>query len=134
MTHTDRFLMPTTSRVDYSFGSDRHFIITSQCTPVSDWETEVYTVITFRFGRIGRLVRLFFAPLARRIIRQDVKILKAQSQQLQRFGNSRFTLVKTDLIAPHIWELWQSATANGDNGTAFEGGVVESEEEVILRF
>src|SRR2546423_743880 len=50
MVHSDRFLMPTTSRVDYSFGPDRHFIITSQCTPISEHETEVYTVTTFRFG------------------------------------------------------------------------------------
>src|SRR5439155_12277950 len=44
--HTDRFIMPNVSRVDYDFGPSHHFIITSQCTPVSDDETEVYTVIS----------------------------------------------------------------------------------------
>ena len=132
--HTDRFLMPTTSRVDYSFGSDRHFIITSQCTPVSESETEVYTVITFRFGRIGALVRLFFAPLARRIIQQDVKILRAHSEQLRRFEEARFTLVKSDLVGPHIWDLWQRAGGDGNDGPASSGEAEESESEVILRF
>jgi len=51
--HTDRFEMPNISRVDYDFGPDRHFIITSQCTPIAEFETEVYTVMTFRFGFIG---------------------------------------------------------------------------------
>ena len=132
MIHKDRFIMPATSRVDYSFGRDRHFIITSQCTPIGERETEVYTLISFRFGRIGALVRLFFAPLARLIIRQDVKVLRAQAEQLERFGESRFTLVKSDLVGPHIRELWQRAGSEGRQPAAPE---VRAEcEEVILRF
>jgi phenylpropionate dioxygenase-like ring-hydroxylating dioxygenase large terminal subunit len=118
MIHKDRFSMPTTSRVDYSFGPDRHFIITSQCTPISERETDVYTVITFRFGRIGPLVRLFFAPLARLIIRQDVDILRAQAEQLERFGESRFTFVKSDLVGPRIRQLWQRAGSGDSDGKA----------------
>jgi phenylpropionate dioxygenase-like ring-hydroxylating dioxygenase large terminal subunit len=132
MIHRDRFLMPTTSRVDYTFGPDRHFIITSQCTPTTERETEVYTVITFRFGQIGALVKLFFAPLARAIIRQDVKILQAQTEQLERFGESRFTFVESDLVGPHIWKLWQRAGSDGNDGTA---NPVEAEKkDVIIRF
>ena len=63
MVHTDRFFMPATTRVDYAFGLDRHFIITSQCTPVTEDETLVYTVMTFRFGHIAPLVRLLFEPI-----------------------------------------------------------------------
>lgn len=132
MIHKDRFLMPTTSRVDYSFGPDRHFIITSQCTPITERETEVYTVITFRFGQIGALVKMFFAPLARRIIRQDVKILQAQAEQLQRFGESRFTFVKSDLVGPHIWELWQRA--NSDGNARITTPVSAEIKDVTLRF
>jgi phenylpropionate dioxygenase-like ring-hydroxylating dioxygenase large terminal subunit len=132
MIHKDRFLMPTTSRVDYSFGPDRHFIITSQCTPITERETEVYTVITFRFGQLGALVKIFFAPLARRIIRQDVRILKAQAEQLERFGESRFTFVKSDLVGPHIWELWKRAGSDGN--AAMATPVCAEKKEVILRF
>ncbi|MGH7845951.1 MAG: Rieske 2Fe-2S domain-containing protein [Candidatus Binatia bacterium] len=134
MTHTDRFLMPTTSRVDYAFGPDRHFIITSQCTPVSESETEVYTVMTFRFGRVGPLVRLFYAPLARLIIQQDVRILQAQSEQLKKFGAARFTSVKSDLVGPHIRDLWRRAAADESETVAAAAGAQESETEVILRF
>ncbi len=107
MVHTDRFLLPATTRVDYRFSPDRQFIITSQCTPVTAGETEVYTRITFRFGRIGPLVRLVFAPLSRRVIRQDVDILRLQTENLARFGRPHPTRVATDLLGPQIWRLWR---------------------------
>jgi hypothetical protein len=128
--------MPTTRRVDYSFGPDRHFIITSQCTPVREDETEVYTVVTYRYGRIGPLIRLLFQPMARTIIRQDVAILAAQSDQLCHFGGAQFTFVETDLLAPHIWQLWQRALAPPDPGSngASPEEPSEATEEVLLRF
>jgi len=133
MTHTDKFLMPTTSRVDYIFNPARHFIITSQCTPISDDETEVYTVITFRFGRIAPLIRLFFEPLSRRIIRQDVDILRAQSEQLRRFSGPQFTFVDTDLVAPHIWRLWKAAETV-EHGDAASAIAAKEDKEIVLQF
>src|SRR5205085_8696646 len=147
MVHSDRFLMPTTSRVDYSFGPDRHFVITSQCTPISEHETEVYTVMTFRFGRhlpvarvAGPLVRLFFEPISRKIIRQDARILQAQTEQLRHYGHPQFTFVESDLIGPHIWRLWRSALDGAaDPGAAAPSpdlavSSAGSEREVLLRF
>ena len=126
LVHTDRFVMPSTSRVDYAFGPNRHFIITSQCTPVSELETDVYTVITFRFGSIAPLVRLYFEPLSRRILRQDVDILREHSAQMRRFGGSKYTYVEADLIGPRILRLWSDAV----NGRE----TPPSESEVTLRF
>jgi hypothetical protein len=130
--HTDRFSMPSTSRVDYAFGPERHFIITSQCTPISDYETEVYTVISFRFGRIGSLVRLVFEPLCRRIIRQDVRILRRQTEQLKRFGGEHFTFIESDLIGPDILRLWQQAL-NRQNDKSKTDTLLETR-NVALRF
>lgn len=131
LAHTDRFLMPAVSRVDYRFGPERHFIITSQCTPLAEHETMVYTVITFRFGGIAPLVRLVFEPLARWIIRQDVAILSRQTQQLQRFGGPRFTSVETDLFGPHIRALWHRAAAAAP---APERARPELDRRVAIRF
>ncbi len=89
MRHTDRFIAPATSRVDYEFSDGRYYIITSSCTPVGAHETQVYTVISFRFGRIGALVRLFFEPLSHVIIRQDTRMLRLQQANLRRFGRHR---------------------------------------------
>ncbi|CAN5782566.1 Rieske 2Fe-2S domain-containing protein [soil metagenome] len=107
--HTDRFIMPNLSRVDYEFDSNHHFIIISQCTPVSEYETEVFTVISFRYGKIGRLVRLIFEPMSRHIIRQDVDILKLHGDNVRRFGGEKYAHVETDLIGLHMLSLRRRA-------------------------
>jgi hypothetical protein len=101
--------MPNISRVDYDFGPDRHFIITSQCTPLGEYETDVHTVITFSFGRIGPLVRLLLEPVCRKIIRQDVEILASQTDQLRRFGGPQFCHVETDLLGLKIHSMRRRA-------------------------
>ncbi|CAN5370379.1 Rieske 2Fe-2S domain-containing protein [soil metagenome] len=103
--HSDRFVIPNISRVDYDFGPDRHFIITSQCTPVGDRETEVYTAMTYTFGKIGPLVRLVFEPLSRRIIHQDVTILREMTRTIESFGGEAFSHAETDLLGLHIQSL-----------------------------
>jgi len=126
--HTDRFLMPNVSRVDYDFGPSRHFIITSQCTPISDWETEVYTVMTFRFGVIGPLIRLVLEPMSRHIIQQDVEVLAAQTKQLQSIGGPQYAHVDTDLLGLKILALRRKAERNGALGApAISEPVVERE-------
>jgi phenylpropionate dioxygenase-like ring-hydroxylating dioxygenase large terminal subunit len=112
MQHTDRFVAPAMSRVDYRFPSGLHYIISSSCTEIGPAETEVYTVISFRFGRLGPLVRLYFEPLSRLIIAQDVKILAAQQGNVERFGGARFASTRADLLAPHI-AAWREALKAG---------------------
>lgn len=101
--------MPNLSRVDYRFDDDHHFIITSQATPVDDGMTDVYTVITFRYGRIGGLVRLLFEPMSRRIIQQDMDILKIQGDNVRKFNGEDYAHVETDLIALHMQALRRRA-------------------------
>lgn len=111
--HTDRFIAPATSRVDYIFSDDKHYIITSSCTPVSKDKTEVFTVISYRYGKLGALVRLFFEPLSRVIIKQDVDIMKKQRDNIRDFGEERFYHSKIDFLMPHIL-AWRKALANGE--------------------
>lgn len=112
MRHTDRFIAPATSRVDYHFSNGRGYVITSSCTPVTDTETEVYTVISFRYGPVGLLVRAFFEPLSRLIIWQDVRALRAQQKNIERFGGPRFKVIPQDLLLPHI-RRWRNDLAQG---------------------
>jgi len=108
MKHTDRFIAPSTSRVDYIFDDRRHYIITSSCTPISDSETEVYTVISFKVQPIGWLIRIFFEPLSRLIIAQDVRILDLQQANINRFGKAAYKFIPADLLAPYIAK-WRKA-------------------------
>lgn len=110
MEHTDRFIAPSTSRVDYRFPGGLHYIISSSCTEVAEGEIDVFTVISFRWGWLGPLVRLYFEPLSRHIIRQDVDILAAQHANIERFGGPRFRSTAADLLGAHI-TAWRRALA-----------------------
>ena len=110
MEHTDRFIAPSTSRVDYRFPGGLHYIISSSCTEVAVGEIDVFTVISFRWGWLGPLVRLYFEPLSRHIIRQDVDMLADQHANIERFGGPRFRSTAADLLGSHI-VAWREAIA-----------------------
>jgi nitrite reductase/ring-hydroxylating ferredoxin subunit len=112
MEHSDRFIAPATSRVDYRFPGGLHYIISSSCTEVAAGAIDVFTVISFRWGWLGPLVRLYFEPLSRHIIRQDVDILAAQHTNIERFGGPRFRSTAADLLGAHIVAWRQAMAAN----------------------
>ena len=113
MTHTDRFIAPATSEVDYQFSNGDRCMITSTCRPVHDRLTVVYTVMSFRFRLYGPLVRLVFHPMSRIIITQDVRMLDRQQDNLKRFKRPhRYNIIQQDLLAAHIWQ-WRNALKAG---------------------
>lgn len=103
--HTDRFQLPYVTRVDYRMTENRQYIVMSQCTPVSETETQVYTYMAYRFVPFGRLVRLIFEPLSHLILNQDVKIIRQQTEDIARTGEARFFYYETDAIAKGIRRL-----------------------------
>ncbi|MDK2125813.1 aromatic ring-hydroxylating oxygenase subunit alpha [Parachitinimonas caeni] len=110
MRHIDRFIAPATSQVEYHFPNGLSYLITSHCTPLDADETAVTTVISFRFARLGPLVRLFFQPLARHILQQDITML-AQVAQTGRPRQPALT-TEADLLGPAIWR-WRAALREG---------------------
>lgn len=112
MTHTDRFIAPNVSQVDYGFPNGLHYTITSCCTPLEAHDTMVHTVISYRFRLLGPLVRLVFEPLSRIIIRQDVQMIARQRLNLDRFGPTAFVSSDADLLGPIIIE-WNRSLRDG---------------------
>ena len=127
MRHTDRFIAPCTSRVDYAFDGGLHYVITSSCSAIDTRLTQVYTAISFRYSVFGWLVRLFFEPLARRIIAQDVDMLNAQYANIDRFGGPAFAATQADLLGPHIG-AWRRALESGGPPPA-----AGEERDVVIR-
>jgi len=113
MRHTDRFVAPATSQVDYVFSGGRAYSITSTCSPVDGDEIEVFTVMSFRFPYLGALVRIFFEPISRWIIRQDVVMLDRVAANRSRFAPARQHSTEADLLGPEIWR-WRTALAAGE--------------------
>ena len=128
MKHTDRFIAPNISRVDYEFPNGFHYIITSVCTPLSRHDTLVHTTISFHYGRIGKLIRLFFEPLSKIIIRQDVAMLNAMQRNIDRFERTEFNSSDADFLAPEI-RRWREAMRKGE---APRGGNQVREFEIRL--
>jgi phenylpropionate dioxygenase-like ring-hydroxylating dioxygenase large terminal subunit len=125
MTHTDRFILPSITRVDYAFGDAYRFVITSQCTQREEFVVDVTTAITWRLPLPGVLLLPFLRPYCRHVIQQDVDVLAVQGDQLKRFGRAHMSTA-ADLLGRHIWALRRWARDR-------EQGGAELTEEVTLR-
>jgi phenylpropionate dioxygenase-like ring-hydroxylating dioxygenase large terminal subunit len=112
--HTDKFYMPNTTRVDYTFGPRRGFTITSTCTPRGPFETTVYTLISYKLGWLNALAPLWLPFYTREVIRQDVQIMRIQGDNLRRFGGEmRFHSTAADLLHEHVESLREHAERGG---------------------
>lgn len=103
--HVDRFQMPYLTRVDYQMSESRQYVVMSQCTPEGPERTRVFTYLGFRFVPFGALIQLVFQPFAAVILKQDVEILRRQTEDLRRTGKPKFLYHETDVIARGIRDL-----------------------------
>jgi phenylpropionate dioxygenase-like ring-hydroxylating dioxygenase large terminal subunit len=95
MLHTDEFIFPNITRVDYNFGN-RFFIINSQCTPIERHKTRVYTWIAYDIGMLSHLLKPFMKFYTRKVIQQDVEIMENQGQNLKVFTEADFKSTQAD--------------------------------------
>jgi phenylpropionate dioxygenase-like ring-hydroxylating dioxygenase large terminal subunit len=100
MEHTDHFIFPNITRVDYSFGSNYKYIINSQCTPVSKMKSRVYTYIGYKIPVIGKLLEPFIHYYTRQVIEQDVWIMDVQGRNLNPSITTNFQSTPAD--EPHL--------------------------------
>lgn len=87
--HTDEFIFPNITRVDYNFGKSR-FIINSQCTPVTRFKSRVYTWIAYDVGWFSWPLQPFFKFYTRKVITQDVDIMAQHGSVLRVLGENEF--------------------------------------------
>jgi phenylpropionate dioxygenase-like ring-hydroxylating dioxygenase large terminal subunit len=106
MEHTDMFFMPSTTRVDYKFGSTRGFSIMSTCTPRGPFDTVVYTWIGYNLGWLNVFGPLWLPFYTRQVITQDVDIMRLQGDNLKRFGgDGRFQSTEADRLHEFVESL-----------------------------
>jgi phenylpropionate dioxygenase-like ring-hydroxylating dioxygenase large terminal subunit len=109
VSHFDRFFLPSVGQVEYRLGERSHFLITSICTPVSDFETRVFAEVAFKLPFPGWLVRPFITPIALRIFEQDQTVLAAQTAAIEAFGGEQFVSTEIDVLGGPIWHLLKAA-------------------------
>ncbi len=109
--HTDRFLLPSIAQVEYRLGEKSHLLATSALTPISDTETRIFAVVTFKLPLPAWLVKPFVAPVASRIFAQDAVMLRRQTEQVKRFGGERYVSTELDVLGPQVTRLLKQAAA-----------------------
>ncbi|MCS6898302.1 MAG: Rieske 2Fe-2S domain-containing protein [Myxococcales bacterium] len=109
VTHVDRFLLPSIVEVEYRMGTENHVLVASALTPVDDFFTQVFTLVSFRTRLPGSLLAPLLTPIATRIFRQDAYILRQQTATIRQFGGEQFVSTEIDVLGKHIWRLLRAA-------------------------
>jgi phenylpropionate dioxygenase-like ring-hydroxylating dioxygenase large terminal subunit len=116
VTHFDRFILPSVAQVEYRIGTENHLLVDSVMTPVSDFVTRIYAVVSFRLRFPGWLIKPFVKPLALRIFKQDAFILGRQTEVIRRFGGEQFVSTEIDVLGRHVWRLLKAAERGDTHG------------------
>jgi len=111
VTHYDRFLLPSIAQVEYKIGEENHLLVDSVMTPVSDFVTRIYAVVSYKMRIPGFILKPALEPLAMRVFAQDARILERQSETIKRFGGEYFMSTEIDIIGKHILRLLKAAEA-----------------------
>jgi len=126
MLHTDQYIIPNITRVDYTFGDRGGLVITSQVTPVGPTDSLVYTAISYRFPldlpgqMLARAMQPLVAWYTRQVIQQDVDIMENQRIGLTS-GSGGGWFVSTEADLPHAdveaYRTWLREGGNGNSPT-----------------
>lgn len=111
--HVDYFYNPNVTSVEYIFSPGREFFITSQSIPVSEWETHVYTDLTFNFGIWNFLAAPIVKYQGQSVIDQDIEVLNNQSLVMKKYGE-HFSNSKADIVHVLIESIRNAITKGHD--------------------
>ncbi|HLV65334.1 MAG TPA: aromatic ring-hydroxylating dioxygenase subunit alpha [Polyangiaceae bacterium] len=118
--HWDRFFLPSIAQVEYRLGKESRFIVTALCTPVSDFVTRLTAVAAFRTLIPPLVLRPVLERVALRIFAQDVRMLRAQTENVLRFGGEQYMSTRLDFLGPHVWRLLRQAERGEPGETVVE--------------
>jgi phenylpropionate dioxygenase-like ring-hydroxylating dioxygenase large terminal subunit len=120
--HWDRFLLPSTAQIEYRVEGWLRIVNTILHLPLSPTRTRAWFVVRFWSRLPAALARPVVELRGRQILRQDAKILAAQTANIVRFGGERYTSTDLDLLGPAIWRLLRRA----EKGTATDPGDLDA--------
>lgn len=112
--HWDRFFLPGILQVEYRLGDSVHFLITGYCCPVSENKTSVFAIACVKTPFAGFLERFLvrvLQPLAMKVLRQDMAVLQAQSENVEHFGEEQFMSTEIDVFGAAITRLLKDCRA-----------------------
>lgn len=110
VTHFDRFYLPSIIEVEYRIGTENHILLNGAVTPVSDFDSRLFAVVSVRSRFPGWLVKLAVQPIALRIFGQDVVMLRRQVESVGQAGEERYLSTEIDILGPHILGIMRRAS------------------------
>jgi hypothetical protein len=127
--HVDRFHLPSALQVEYQIGNRIHLLITGFCTPVDEHNTKLFAVVCLSTPFPPLLVRALVAalePLALRVVKQDVALLRQQAETQEHFGGARHMSTEIDVLGGAVTRLLKESLHRENQGAA-EDAVVGDE-------
>jgi phenylpropionate dioxygenase-like ring-hydroxylating dioxygenase large terminal subunit len=115
--HWDRFVLPCIAQVEYRLGEQSHIITTAALTPRTRKLTDLFATVAVRVPVPKPILRGIFKPIAMRILKQDMEILRRQTEQVERFGGEDFASTEIDVLGLRIKKLLREA-ATGNQSAA----------------
>ena len=107
--HWDRFILPSIAQVEYRIGDENHVLADTAMTPISEFVTRLWGVVSLKTRLPGKLVEPFVKPIGLRVLKQDASMLAKQTERIRAFGGEQFTWTEIDVLGKHIWRLLKSA-------------------------
>jgi len=107
--HWDRFLLPSIAQVEYRMGNENHVMADTALTPIDDFNTRLYGVVSIRTRIPVRGIKPIITALATRVLKQDSYMLEKQTKTIHAFGGEAFVSTEIDVLGKHIWRLLRAA-------------------------
>lgn len=107
--HFDRFILPAVAEVEYSLDTGDALITTSFLSPISDFETRMYTVVSLSKSIWTSMIGVAVRPMIMKVVKQDADMLKQLTQNTRHFKQERFIHSKVDFLGPSIQLLLKRA-------------------------
>ena len=107
--HWDRFLLPGIAQVEYRLGEGSHIITTAALTPRTRSVTDLFATVAVKVAVPNPVLRTLFKPIAMHILKQDMEILRRQTEQVERFGAEEFASTEIDVLGLRIKKLLREA-------------------------
>jgi phenylpropionate dioxygenase-like ring-hydroxylating dioxygenase large terminal subunit len=107
--HWDRFILPSIAQVEYRLGEENHVLADTAMTPISDFETRLWGVVSLKTRLPARVIEPFVKPIGLRVLQQDAEMLAKQTATVKHFGGEQFVWTEIDVLGKHIWRLMRAA-------------------------
>lgn len=106
--HFDRFILPSIAQVEYSLG-ERNLITTSALSPISDFKTRMYAVVSVKIKSWIPFLQQLVMPFALKVVNQDKVMLAKQLAAIQSFEGENYVYTDVDVLGPSIVRLLKRA-------------------------